>query len=239
MFSDDLLYTMMTRNHEPNSDDMSVWVIGDVHGCWEQYYEILSSIRTEESNAIIYQLGDLIDRGPSILEVFELSKDFDVRLIIGNHEVNFIQEHFGYKYCRSKARQETHTRFSKLLQDQRNFVLDMLLSMQNYATVERSYETWFLSHAPLTKNILSQHDCGSASAYCMGTIAYDTNPKYDNCVHGHMQWNYRDIHEQLTDEEQKWYNLDSGCCYNGHLTAMELGTKQVLQVPGINYATSF
>lgn len=239
MTSEELLYNLMTRHHESNDEDRSVWVIGDVHGCWEQYYELLTHIRTETPDAIVYQLGDLIDRGPSILEVFELSQDFGVKLIIGNHELNFIQEHFGYKQCRSRARRETHTRFAELSRVNQTVIIDQILSMQNYSTVERSGETWFLSHAPVTKDFSTLHDCGGASAYCMGTIAYDSNPKYDNCVHGHMQWNYRDIHDQLTDEEQKWYNLDSGCCYNGYLTAMELGTKQVLQVPGINYATSF
>lgn len=239
MSSEELLYNLMTRHHESNDEDRPVWVIGDVHGCFEQYRDLVVKIRKDYPGSIIYQLGDLIDRGPSIYEVFAFSGHFNVKLLIGNHELNFIQEHFGYKQCRSRARQETHTRFAELSHEKQTLVIDKILSMQNCATVERFGETWFLSHAPVTKDFSVFHDCGGASAFCMGTIAYDTNPKYDNCVHGHMQWNYRDIHEQLTDKEQKWYNLDSGCCYNGHLTAMELGTKKILQVPGINYATSY
>lgn len=234
MFSD-FIHDLMTRNHESNLDDLPVWCIGDVHGCTDQYEKILLEIKRRTEDCIIYQLGDLIDRGPDLYDVFLLSKIYNVNLLIGNHELNFIQEYFGYKYCRSKARRETHTKLAKLSEQQRDKVLDGMLSMRNYATVERYAQVWTLSHAPVIKDILVEEDSGGASSYCMGNQPYTNELKYDKCVHGHQHWNYRDIKSQVDDPEQTWLNVDAGCVYGGELVAIELGTKSIIRIPGTNW----
>lgn len=235
MFND-LIHELVTRNHEPNPDDLPVWCIGDVHGCGDEYRKLLLELESRNEECIIYQLGDLIDRGPDLYDVFLLSNLYGVRTLIGNHELNFIQEHFGYKKCRSKARRETHDQFKALTDSKRDFVIQSMLSMKNYATIERKGQTWTLSHAPILKDLVVEFDCGAGSNYCMGSVPYDNRIKHSNSIHGHQHWNYTDIKTQIDNPDQVWLNIDSGAVYGGELIALELGTKEVIRIPGTNWA---
>jgi len=238
MFHDSVLYNLVTRNHIANEHDLPVWVIGDVHGCYDQFEELVKLIRGfQASDCIIIQLGDLIDRGPSLVEVFELVDDEDIITCIGNHELNFLQEYFGYKQCRSKARVATHDQLKKLPKATQDFIIKKMLEMKNYVTVEVDGRVWTLSHAPIRGEIDVFHDCGAGNTYCMATKPYDNSQKNADCVHGHMHWDYRDIQDQIHDLEQSWYNIDSGCVYGGELVALELKSLATLRVPGVDYAS--
>lgn len=212
-----------------------VWVIGDVHGCADQFEQLLYMIRSEDPTGLIFQLGDLIDRGPDLLRPFQLADRFGVFTCIGNHELNFIQEHFEYKQCRSKARMATHQKLKSLTDQESRFVIDRMLQMSNYYDVTLSNgEVWTLSHAPIKKSYQRKEDCGNAGTFCMGNEAYTHDDTL--CAHGHMHWDYINIDDQIANGSLT-FNVDSGCCYGGELIAVELATKQVLRVPGVKYAT--
>lgn len=238
MFSDSILYNLVTNNHIENTSDLPVWVIGDVHGCFDQLNELIYRIRFYHgSKCIIIQLGDLIDRGPSILEIFELINKEKIITCVGNHELNFTQEYFGYKSCRSKARLRTHDKFKELDTFQQEFIINQMLKMKNYVTIDVGGDIWTVSHAPIKSEIDIFHDCGAANIYCMGKLPYNKIELDAKCVHGHMHWLYRDISEQIKDPDQGWYNIDSGCVYGGELIALELKTLEVIRVSGVDYAS--
>lgn len=227
------IYEMIYANHLVS--DSEVWCIGDVHGCNDQFVQLIENIKKESPNSIIIQTGDLIDRGPDLYDVFKTVKDYDIITTIGNHELNFIQEHFNYKKCRSNARMENHIKLEKLTPDKRMFVIDSMLSMKNYLTVQTSSGIWFVSHAPFMKEINEELDCGNASNYCMSNTPYYEDGSIVKCVHGHLHWNYTCIKEQLLTNKNECYNIDSGAVYEGgYLTALELTSKKVLTVKGPN-----
>jgi len=68
----------------------SLFIIGDVHGCWHTYQELLN--HWDPENELLIQLGDLVDRGnfsPQCLELSqELQLEFPDRTVFlrGNHE---------------------------------------------------------------------------------------------------------------------------------------------------------
>lgn len=67
-----------------------LFIIGDVHGCWHTYQELLNYWEPERE--LLIQLGDLVDRGNFSPQCLELSKDlereFPDRTVFlrGNHE---------------------------------------------------------------------------------------------------------------------------------------------------------
>jgi len=231
----EILYCMLTRNHVENHDDLPVWVIGDVHGCADQFRDVVNKIHAKTPDCIIFQLGDLIDRGPDVYDAFRIVKEHDIKTCIGNHELNFIQEWFGYKECRSRARCDTHDHIKQLSQKKQDMILESMLDMQNFYTVEVGSSIWTLSHAPIRTETDLFEDCGAGNTYCMSTKPYDKSMIDAFCVHGHMHWNYRDIKEQIQDHEQLWYNIDGGACYGGELIALELKTFDTIRVTGIQY----
>ena len=69
-----------------------VFVIGDIHGCDSLLESLLTKWNPEEEQLVF--LGDYIDRGPDSLKVvqrvMQLSKDYDVVTLSGNHEQLFL-----------------------------------------------------------------------------------------------------------------------------------------------------
>ena len=69
-----------------------VVVITDIHGCYEECRLLLEKLSFDKSRDMLINLGDTIDRGPKIYEVFAylrgLKKEMGDRcvLIRGNHE---------------------------------------------------------------------------------------------------------------------------------------------------------
>ncbi len=59
--------------------------IGDVHGCADEFEELLNALELDPEDRII-QVGDLINRGPDSHRVIELAREYKVEAIIGNHE---------------------------------------------------------------------------------------------------------------------------------------------------------
>lgn len=68
---------------------MSVFVIGDIHGCYEELQELLDQISPTNTDTLVF-IGDLIHKGPQSKEVLEyisiLQNYTNVILVTGNHE---------------------------------------------------------------------------------------------------------------------------------------------------------
>lgn len=67
------------------------YVIGDVHGCYDELMQLLSRIEDADSDATILFTGDLIDRGPKVLDVLawameHITSDGKYQTVRGNHE---------------------------------------------------------------------------------------------------------------------------------------------------------
>jgi len=63
--------------------------IGDVHGCADEFEELLDALNILEGDRVI-QLGDLINRGPDSHRVLELARIYKIEAVIGNHELRLL-----------------------------------------------------------------------------------------------------------------------------------------------------
>jgi len=63
--------------------------IGDVHGCADEFEELLNALELEPEDRVI-QVGDLINRGPDSRRTIELARAFKVDAILGNHELRLL-----------------------------------------------------------------------------------------------------------------------------------------------------
>lgn len=67
------------------------YVIGDVHGCFKELMLLLNKIETKDPDAIIYFVGDWIDRGEQVADVMQwvatnITTDGKYRSVRGNHD---------------------------------------------------------------------------------------------------------------------------------------------------------
>jgi bis(5'-nucleosyl)-tetraphosphatase (symmetrical) len=71
---------------------MATWAIGDIHGCWETLQRLLEIIEWNPTRDRLWLVGDLVNRGPSSLEVLRwASGNRDrVRAVLGNHDLHLL-----------------------------------------------------------------------------------------------------------------------------------------------------
>ena len=69
---------------------MAIYVMSDIHGCYDEFKQMLGRIDMSGDDRLILA-GDYIDRGPKSLEMLKWLEDKpgNVTLIKGNHDVEF------------------------------------------------------------------------------------------------------------------------------------------------------
>jgi len=67
---------------------MSTYVIGDIHGCFDQFIELLKKINYKKDEDKLILLGDLVNRGPDSLSVINhCMADSSIITVLGNHDL--------------------------------------------------------------------------------------------------------------------------------------------------------
>ncbi len=70
-------------------------IVGDIHGCWEEFQELLERVGPTREDRIL-AVGDLIDRGPGAVAVFEFFRTTpNAAAVQGNHERKHVAAHEG------------------------------------------------------------------------------------------------------------------------------------------------
>ncbi len=102
----------------------TVYVVGDVHGEYEQLTELLGNAglideegRWAGGRSFLVLLGDLFDRGPDVLKtlwfLYGLERDAArhggrVQIVLGNHEIMVMTNDLGYTSTKEKRIAELH-----------------------------------------------------------------------------------------------------------------------------------
>lgn len=83
---------------------MSTYLIGDVHGCYDELKAILSQVCFNSKLDTLWLTGDLVARGPRSLEVLRLVYKLgnSVRIVLGNHDLHLLAVHAGISYNKPK-----------------------------------------------------------------------------------------------------------------------------------------
>ena len=65
------------------------YVVSDIHGCYEEFMELLEKISFSENDEL-FVLGDVLDRGPEPIKTMqEIMGRKNVTFLLGNHEYMF------------------------------------------------------------------------------------------------------------------------------------------------------
>lgn len=63
-----------------------IYVMSDIHGCYDKYEKMLNKINLREED-VLYILGDIMDRGPAGFKIaLDIAKRKNVVLLRGNHD---------------------------------------------------------------------------------------------------------------------------------------------------------
>ena len=103
------------------------YVIGDVHGCYDEMMALLQKIEEQDEDAAIYFVGDFVDRGPQVDKVLQwcmenVTADGKYQAVRGNHEEMVLEwyaewlnwwEEGGFHHPQQEPMPETRYDFSK------------------------------------------------------------------------------------------------------------------------------
>jgi bis(5'-nucleosyl)-tetraphosphatase (symmetrical) len=83
---------------------MATYVIGDIHGCFQTFQNLLARIQFTPRQDRLWLVGDLVNRGPSSLEVLRWVRDRGDRVIsvLGNHDLHLLACALGVASPREK-----------------------------------------------------------------------------------------------------------------------------------------
>jgi serine/threonine protein phosphatase 1 len=222
---------------------MRTLVISDIHGCYEQFIELLQLIRYTPREDQLIILGDLVDRGPKSLEVVEyvmaLAQEGHVVVIRGNHDQRFVDvmnneqsvedvkffEHGGLQlldsYCQTTQGQPNEARLahakgfiSANYQDHVAFLASLPLYHEDQNHV--------YVHAGLNPNFINWREQPERDfMYIKDPFINQPTAVNKPVVFGHT--NTKDIHGSANI----WFGgdkigIDGGCAYGLQLNALEI-----------------
>ena len=144
------------------------YVISDIHGCYEEYRELLEKIHLTD-NDMLYILGDTLDKGPEPIKVLQdLMWRKDVTYIIGNHDYlflyfirklkndlsevhNFSEEDItDFKAYLGDGGAITLEQYMQLSEDERKAVCEYLENANVYDVIKDGRKKYILAHAGIT-----------------------------------------------------------------------------------------
>ncbi|TCV99120.1 bis(5'-nucleosyl)-tetraphosphatase (symmetrical) ApaH [Biostraticola tofi] len=85
---------------------MSTYLIGDIHGCFDELKALLTQVDFNEQKDQLWLTGDLVARGPGSLEVLRLVRSLgdSVRMVLGNHDLHLLAVFAGISRNKPKDR---------------------------------------------------------------------------------------------------------------------------------------
>lgn len=232
------------------------YVIGDIHGCYDEYKELLKKINFSENDEL-YVLGDAMDRGPDSIKVLlDLMQRPNVTYILGNHDhmmlsaleslnVEITEESIEnlnedtlikYEEWLQEGGSTTAKQFLNLSKEKRADVIDYLENASLYETIEYNGILYVLVHAGIgefdPEKELEEYD-----AY---TFMWDRTDYYRQyfptdkikLVTGHTPTPLiREDRKPLVYSEYGHIALDCGCVFGGQLAALCVETEEITYVP--------
>lgn len=225
------------------TEKQSYLIIGDQHSCYEELQDLINkSDFYKNRSRFILGLGDMCDRGPypdKVLEFFmKLQKSGRGTSIMGNHCNKLYRWLKGNPVKIGQGLQGTidalENRGDKFKSQVFKFLesLSYIYETDEFIAVHGAYKgevgEKFRQNAALYGEIDGTRDKeGYPNRFEKWKHEYKGTK---NVFHGHIAGKEVDIFK--CESGAKIYNLDTGCCFGGHLSGLLVPEYKVISVKG-------
>jgi protein phosphatase len=241
------LWTNRSTEHGPFD------IIGDVHGCHNELCELLERLgylrdadagyRHPEGRRAIF-LGDLVDRGPRIVETVRLARRMvlagQALAVPGNHDEKLVRWVNGAKVKVAHGLAESIAQIEALPEDER----------EAWRSELRAFVEGLVSHLVLDDGRLVVAHAGMKEAYqgrasgrvrAFALFGETTGETDEFGLPVRVNWaaDYRGrasvVYGHTPVPEADWLNntlnIDTGCVFGGRLTALRWPGRELVHVP--------
>lgn len=216
-------------------------LVGDIHGCLEEFNELLNLIQYNPDQMRLISLGDLMDRGPDQAGCVKRVRELNIECVKGNHEEKHIRWHKHEKKNQTSGRKNPMKRMhekdaiahKQLSDDDLEWMTNLPLSIDlgnNWWAVHAGCEPRFTLASQSERQIIRVryvNDQGVAQS--LGpNFSQPENTKYwtemwqgpESIVYGHCVHSETDPRIDTISDNVTCIGLDTGCVFGGRLTAM-------------------
>ncbi|MEL6814904.1 MAG: polynucleotide kinase-phosphatase [Cyanobacteria bacterium J06598_3] len=238
-------------------------IIGDVHGCCDEVEQLLQKLGylkeqeiTDPDNFWYFPtyyhpegrkavfLGDLIDRGPRILDTLKLVHNMMSgcagMCIMGNHENKLLRKLEGKNVKVSYGLAQTLATIEEIDEGRRDRDIEDIKSFLNSLISHYVFDEGKLvvAHAGLREDLQGRNSGYVRSFALYGETTGETDD-YGLPVRANWAADYRGkatvVYGHTPVLETEWLNntidIDTGCVYGGKLTALRYPEKELVSVP--------
>ncbi len=209
--------------------------IGDIHGCYDEFINLLDKLKYDVKKDRLISLGDIIHKGPYSAKVLDYFINSSIEVICGNHE-DWLMRSLKGEAKASPWQEEVLSESSFSAKEIEKWISNLPLYIKG--------EGFLAVHAGLS----AYDKIAKTSRRNLLTMRY-VNPLTKefyskNKLAGLVPW-FEEFCENKSGEEEVIYGhwaatkikkydrticLDTGCCYGGNLSAYILPTKEIFQV---------
>lgn len=197
-------------------------IIGDIHGCYEELMQLLELAKLQPDE-ILVSVGDIVDRGPDSLKVYEFFKNRPNSLVImGNHERKHLRQvlSFGQEIVKMQMG-EKYPEFLAWLKN-----LPYFYETEAAIVVHGGFENG-VELALQREEVL----CGATAGEKRLQTLYGEK-FWSDFYSGEKPiiWGHHVTGENPMILPNKVYGIDTGACHGGYLTALSLPDFEIYQV---------
>lgn len=217
--------------------------IGDIHGCLDEFNELLKKLSYDPKEDRLILLGDLIDRGPDSVGVVRKAREMGLECVMGNHEHKYV------KWFRSwGTRVDVYDKkqfYTELSDQDITYIHDMptYIELEDVIVIHAGLkpgirvseqskdDLMYLRYTDSDRKFISLKKISKLGKEATGAMFWTqfwSGPK--SVVYGHNVNSYEDPLIEEVAPGVFCYGLDTGCCFGGRLTALIWETKEIVQV---------
>ena len=232
---------------------MRTLVVGDVHGCLEELRELLSRASYRRGVDRLVLLGDLMDRGPHPVECVRLAREVGAECILGNHEEKHLRwrrhrdraaAEPGYKNPMAPMLEPRESENARLDSDDVAWLRSLPVCLDlgdGWVAVHGGFEPARSLGEQKDDRVLRMRWVDGGGRYLplkKGRLDRPQGARYWaelwegplSVVYGHAVHSLSEPRVDRAPSGVECWGLDTGCCFGGHLTALELPSMKVHKV---------
>ena len=224
-------------------------IVGDVHGCCDELEQLLAELGYEcnangayahpDGRKAIF-VGDLVDRGPRILDSVRLVKamvDAGTALCVpGNHDMKLVRKLRGRDVQITHGLDRTLAELEALTDEERDEVRDFLDGLVSHYVFDDGNVV--VAHAGM-KEEMAGRGSGKVRDFALYGETTGETDEFGLPVRWNWAAEYRGkaivVYGHTPVPEPEWLNrtinIDTGCVFGGRLSALRYPEKELVSVP--------